>query len=196
MRLARWRYGGAPHAYAAYHDALTGLPNAALLSDRLGQTLARAQRNGARVGVLHINLDQFSTLNERLGTDAGNAALVEIGRRLAAIVRETDTLARVEGDTFVLLLGELDPHLEAAKISACAVAAKCLDAVAPPLTLNAAPYQLGASVGIALSEGHTDADALQSAAARAMYHAKQVGGDRYFVGAAATMPANPAMESA
>ena len=115
---------------------------------------------------------------------------------MAAIVRETDTLARVQGDTFVILLGELDSGLESAKISACAVAAKCLDAVAPPLTLNATPYQLGASVGIALSEGQTDANALQSTAARAMYHAKQVGGDRYFVGAAAAMPANPAMANA
>ena len=199
-RMARWmdrrRSGSTAYANAAYHDALTGLPNAALLADRLGQTLARAQRNGARVGLLHINLDQFTDLNERLGMDAGNAALVEIGRRLAAIVRETDTLARVEGDTFVILLGELDSGLDSAKISACAVAAKCLDAVSPPLTLNAAPYQLGASVGIALSEGQTEADALQGAAARAMYHAKQLGGDRYFVGATATMPANPAMANA
>ena len=199
-RLARWmdrrRSGTTAIADAAYHDTLTGLPNAALLADRLGQTLARAQRNGARVGLLHINLDQFTALNENLGMEAGNAALVEIGRRLAAIVRETDTLARVQGDTFVILLGELDSGLESAKISACAVAAKCLDAVAPPLTLNATPYQLGASVGIALSEGQTDANALQSTAARAMYHAKQVGGDRYFVGAAAAMPANPAMANA
>lgn len=205
--LGRWSQGmtrwwarmwgnAAANAHAAYHDPLTGLPNAALLADRLGQALARAQRSGTRVGLLHINLDQFSALNAHLGMEAGNSALTEIGRRLAAIVRETDTLARVEGDTFVVLLGELDHAYEPAKIAACAVAAKCLDAVAPTLTLNAEAYQLGASVGIALSAGHTDADALQSAADRAMYHAKQVGGDRYFVAAGATMPASPAMASA
>lgn len=192
--MAGLRGGTAAHAHAAYHDALTGLPNSALLADRLGQALARAQRNSTRVGLVHINLDQFTALNARLGMEAGNAALAEIARRLTAIVRETDTLARVEGDTFVVLLGELDSGFESARIAACAVAAKCLDAVAPALTLNAQPYQLGASVGIALSTGQADPDALQSAAARAMYHAKQLGGDRYFVDA--TMPASPAMASA
>lgn len=191
------RHDAEADPFAAYHDPVTGLPNAALLADRLNQALARAQRNGARVGLLHINLDRFTTLNTHLGFEAGNAALTEIGRRLLAIVRETDTLARVGGDTFVVLLGELDSGYEPAKIAACAVAAKCLDAVAPTLMLGTVPYQLGASVGIALSDGPIDLEALQSAATRAMYHAKQVGGDRYFVAATSTaMPANPATASA
>ena len=196
--MRSWRKRRSPSTLpnAAYHDPLTGLPNTSLLADRLAQALARAQRSGARVGLLHINLDQFGALNERMGVDAGDTALTEIARRLAAIVRETDTLARLDGDAFAVLLGELDNAFEPAKIAACAVAAKCLDAVAPTLLLNAEPCQLKASVGIALGAGHTEADALQSAATRAMYHAKQVGGDRYFVAATDTMPANPAMASA
>jgi HAMP domain-containing protein len=78
-------------------DVLTGLPNRALLADRLTQALARAARNGTRVALLYIDLDRFKPVNDSLGHEAGDAALVEIARRLAAIVREADTLARVGG---------------------------------------------------------------------------------------------------
>lgn len=183
----------------AHHDTLTKLPNRALLADRLTQALVRAHRNGTRVGLLYIDLDHFKPINDRMGHEAGDTALVEVSRRLATTVRESDTIARVGGDEFVVLMGELDGSYEQAKIAACAVAAKCLDAVLPPMTLRGMPQQLGASVGIAISDGQMTADELQSAADHAMYEAKHAGGDRFFVAPVPpiyAIPANPAIASA
>jgi len=184
----------------ALHHTLTGLPNGALLTDRLTQAVARANRNGARVGLLIIDLDQFKSINEKLGNAAGDAALIEVARRLGATVRESDTLAHVGADQFAVVMGELDGDYETAKVAVCAVAAKCLDAVLPLITLNGAPYQLGASAGIALSHFGMNLDDLQTAAHHALHEAKQAGGDRYFIAAPAAavpaIPARPAMASA
>jgi diguanylate cyclase (GGDEF)-like protein len=183
-RLLPRLHGNKPHApRMTLHDNLTGLPSRSLLKDRMGQALSRAHRNERRVGLLIVDLGQFKALNEELGRDAGDAALMEMARRLAGVVRESDTLARLGTDQFAVVMGELDNDAESAKIAACAVAAKCLDCVLPLVNLHGVKRQLRASIGIALSDGTMGWDELQTAANRALSEAKQAGGDRYCVAA-------------
>lgn len=181
-RLLPRLQGGKPLASReALHDSLTGLPNRSLLKDRMAQALSRAHRNDRRVALLVVDLGQFKALNEELGRSAGDAALIEMARRLGLVVRESDTLARIGFDQFAVVMGELDSDAEIAKIAACAVAAKCLDCVLPLVYLNGVKRQLRASVGIAMSQGTMDLDALQTAANQALLEAKLAGGDRYHV---------------
>lgn len=194
--LTRLQPNPSKMAHMAHHDALTGLPNRALLEDRLGQALARAHRKGKRVGLLTIDLDHFKSINHALGNDAGDTALEEVARRLEEVVRESDTLARVGGDQFAVVMEELDGEYAAAELAACAVAAKCLDAVLPAITLKGSAHQLGASAGIALSDEFQSQEALQVASHYALQEAKRAGGDRYFVAALAAIPAKPAIANA
>lgn len=168
-------------AHMAHHDVLTGLPNRALLTDRLSQALARADRNKTRVAFLCLDLDQFKPINDQLGHGAGDLALVEIARRLGAVVRESDTLARIGGDEFVLLLADLGADPVLAELSATSVATKCLDAIAPPVQLQSQARCIGASIGIAMGDGAVSPHALQLAADSAMYQAKHAGGQRFVV---------------
>ena len=168
-------------AHMAHHDVLTGLPNRALLADRLNQALARAQRNGTRLAFLCIDLDHFKPINDQLGHASGDQALVEVARRLGAVVRESDTLARIGGDEFAVLLADLDADEAVAKNAAIAVATKCLAAIAPPLVLDGHTRTLGCSVGIAMGDGQALPHPLQLAADQAMYVAKQAGGQRYLM---------------
>lgn len=167
--------------HMAHHDVLTGLPNRALLADRLAQALARANRRGSRVAFLCIDLDHFKPINDQLGHAAGDQALVEVARRLSAVVRESDTLARIGGDEFAVLLADLDADAATAEQAATAVAAKCLAAIAPPIDLETQTRILGASIGIAMGDGTVGPHPLQLAADRAMYRAKNAGGQRYLV---------------
>lgn len=163
-------------ARMAHHDALTGLPNRALLSDRLQQALAHAQRKQAKVGLLFMDLDGFKHINDTLGHKAGDEVLRQVANRLAKIVREMDTLARVGGDEFVLLLSDLgDSAEEAAKI----VAIKCIDVLKNPFSISGAGSMVGVSIGIALGDGKSSADALLLEADHAMYDAKKAGRGRY-----------------
>lgn len=156
----------------AHHDSLTGLPNRSLLADRMKQALARAQRNGNQVGLLFLDLDDFKPINDSLGHDAGDEALREIARRLQSVIRQSDTLARVGGDEFVLLVADLELPAEEGLRS---LAGKCLDAVAKPLLLNDTECGVGVSIGIALGGGGCSPNTLLEAADKAMYEAKQRG---------------------
>jgi diguanylate cyclase (GGDEF)-like protein len=167
--------------HMAHHDVLTGLPNRALLGDRLAQALARANRHHTWVALLYVDLDRFKPINDRLGHQAGDAALKQIAQRLSAVVRESDTLARVGGDEFVLLLADLEGPQEQVRVAASAVAAKCLDAIETPINLGGELHAIGASIGIALGDGTLSSHDLQVAADSAMYKAKQAGGQRFFV---------------
>lgn len=162
----------------AHHDSLTGLPNRSLLADRMKQALARAQRNGSQVGLLFLDLDGFKPINDNFGHEAGDEALREIARRLLGVLRQSDTLARVGGDEFVLLVSDLDPLAEEGLRS---LAGKCLEAVAEPLQLSNASCTVGVSIGIALCGGGCRADTLLEAADKAMYEAKQRGRGCYVV---------------
>jgi len=174
--LAKLRTSQSEMAHMAHHDVLTGLPNRALLADRLTQALARSDRNKTRVALLCLDLDRFKPINDQLGHEAGDVALVEVTRRLGAVVRESDTLARIGGDEFVVLLADLDTDPKAAEASAKAVAAKCLEAIAPPMLLKSQTRTMGASIGIAMGDGTVSPHALQLAADSAMYQAKHAGG--------------------
>jgi diguanylate cyclase (GGDEF)-like protein len=158
--------------HIAHHDTLTGLPNRQLLADRMTQALARAQRGETRVVVLFLDLDCFKPINDELGHEAGDAALCEVAGRLRAALRCEDTLARVGGDEFVVLLSDLSNN---AKEAAQAVANKCLQVFQRPFIIHDQSCRLGASIGIAGGDGECSADKLLIAADHAMYRAKEAG---------------------
>jgi diguanylate cyclase (GGDEF)-like protein len=165
-------------ARMAHHDSLTGLPNRKLLDDRLQQTLVRAKRNVSQVALLYLDLDGFKNLNDTLGHEAGDQALQEIARRLLGLVRETDTVARMGGDEFVLLAADFEDPAQGAALT---LAQRCIEAIAVPLQLRDSRISIGVSIGIALGSGDETPQALLGAADKAMYQAKQGGRGSYVV---------------
>ncbi|HYW08388.1 MAG TPA: EAL domain-containing protein, partial [Longimicrobium sp.] len=161
--------------HLAYHDALTGLPNRRLLLDRLGVMLARAGRDGEYVGVLFLDLDRFKVINDSLGHSAGDRLLQEAGSRIRAAVREGDTVARIGGDEFVLLLPGLTAPADVQR-----VAFKVTDAVRAPFVLDGDELFVTTSTGAAVApDDGGDAETLLKHADIAMYRAKDAGGDGF-----------------
>jgi len=158
-------------AFLAQFDALTGLPNRTLLADRFSQMLVQARRRGAQLGALFVDLDEFKLVNDSLGHGAGDELLKEIARRLQATVRSGDTVARIVGDEFAIVLADLARPEDAA-----VVAQKLIEALLAPVDVRGHEVFVTASIGIALfpSDGN-DAEALLAAADAAMYRAKQAG---------------------
>ena len=171
----------------AYYDPLTGLPNRRLLQDRLHQAMSHAKRERGRLALLFLDLDKFKPVNDAFGHAAGDELLQAVAQRLQACVRESDTVARVGGDEFVLLL----PGIEAA-VDASAVARKIHDALRAPFTLSHGQgVRMSASTGIAVYPEHgSDETELTQRADAAMYEAKAGGRDRYAVYAPKSEPAN------
>ncbi len=163
-------------AHLAHHDGLTGLPNRVLLSDRLHQLLAQAQRRNTQIALLFMDLDGFKDINDNLGHEAGDEVLRQVAQRFRKIVRDADSLARVGGDEFVLLLSDLGDGAEAA---AGIVADKCIAAIKAPFLVSGKSCALGVSIGIALGDGSSSADTLLLTADHAMYDAKKSGRGRY-----------------
>ncbi len=163
--------------HMAHHDLLTGLPNRQLLADRMTQALTRAQRSKGWVAVLFLDLDGFKPINDQLGHEAGDAALREVAVRLSAALRREDTLARVGGDEFVILLSDLSDDTQAAVEL---VANKCLEVFQQPFVIHGKACRLGTSIGLALGDGDSSADDMLMAADQAMYHAKQGGKRKFF----------------
>lgn len=190
--LARLNDKQAELARMAHYDALTGLPNRALLYDRLQQVLAQARRRNARVAVLFMDLDAFKHVNDTLGHEAGDEALRQTAARFSAIAREADTLARVGGDEFVLVLADLEQDAETAAV---AVATKFIHALQLPLEIAGVPCTLGVSIGIALSQGEHTPDALMLAADQAMYQAKAAGRNQYVIARLDRSPAQPVSQA-
>lgn len=158
----------------ASHDSLTGLPNRSLFNDRLTQLLAYAERNRREFSLLFIDLDHFKDVNDTLGHQVGDILLQTIGQRLKAAVRAEDTVARMGGDEFVVLLNS------AARASAVVTAEKLLVLLNAPVVLDGiTPYQPMASVGLVVypQDGST-AEALLAHADTAMYEAKTAGRNR------------------
>lgn len=162
--------------HMAHHDVLTGLPNRQLLSDRMHQALARTQRSKGYIAVLFLDLDGFKPINDTLGHEAGDAVLRQVADRLREVVRQEDTLARIGGDEFVILLSDLNAN---AKEAAELVATKCLDAFKHPFVVAGHPSKLDTSIGIALGDCKCVADKLLIAADQAMYRAKEAGRGRF-----------------
>ncbi|MEW5726357.1 MAG: diguanylate cyclase [Pseudomonadota bacterium] len=155
----------------AHHDSLTGLPNRNLLTDRMNHALARVKRHGGRMAVLYVDLDRFKPINDTLGHEAGDAVLREVADRLTACVRGSDTVARVGGDEFVVVVEEIGRSSEAAL-----VARKIIDVLSRPIDYQGHKCTIGASVGGALfpDDGETMDDVCKAADV-AMYQVKRAG---------------------
>jgi diguanylate cyclase (GGDEF)-like protein/PAS domain S-box-containing protein len=157
------------------HDGLTGLPNRALLKDRLGQAIALACRNRNKVAVLMLDLDRFKNVNDSLGHFAGDRLLEAVSKRLGCCLRESDIVARLGGDEFVIGLPVVvnDEEVEL-------VAEKVMSSLAQPFNIEGHEVPIGVSIGIAQypADGE-DPDALLQTADVAMYEAKKRGRGRY-----------------
>jgi len=159
----------------AYHDSLTGLPNRKLFSDRLDIALAHAQRNKKEVGIAIFDLDNFKDVNDTLGHAVGDLLLIATAERLSAVLRKGDTVARIGGDEFMLIL----PDLKGAE-DAIQVAQKIVDSFRKPFLIDTHKLVVTTSIGIAVYPTNgTDEGILRKNADIAMYQAKEAGRDRY-----------------
>jgi diguanylate cyclase (GGDEF)-like protein len=159
----------------AFYDTLTGLANRALFDDRLHMAIAQARRQRKAIAVLFVDLDRFKHVNDTLGHDAGDRLLVEVARRIGACARDSDTVGRMGGDEFMVLLTQLDAEADAAR-----AAERIIEAVSRPVLLEERSVLVGASVGISFfPHDGEDAITLQKHADVAMYAAKQAGRGRY-----------------
>ncbi len=157
--------------HLATHDSLTGLPNRALLSDRIAQAIAQADREGRCLAVLVCDLDRFKRINDSLGHRAGDEVLQEVARRLNAVARAADTVARLGGDEFVLLLGSLADPSDALHMAARAVAA-----LESPAQIDGIDVRTSPNIGVAIyPDDGTSIDVLLAHADAAVHSAKQAG---------------------
>jgi len=159
----------------AYYDALTGLPNRQLFYDRIGQAIVRAKRDGSGFAILFIDLDRFKDINDSLGHSFGDKLLQAAACRIKGVVRETDTVSRLGGDEFTILLSETGSEHDVA-----AIASNLVQSSEIPLDVDGRKIYLTASVGIARypNDGR-DVDMLVKNADVAMYRAKREGRNRY-----------------
>lgn len=159
----------------AHHDTLTGLPNRNLLNDRMNHALARIKRHGGHMAVLYVDLDKFKPINDSLGHEAGDSVLQEVAKRLMSCVRSSDTVSRVGGDEFVVVVEEITRQGEAAL-----VARKILDALEQSIPYHEHQCQVGASIGVALfPHDGTTIEEVCKAADLAMYRVKHSGRNGY-----------------
>ncbi|HXB16857.1 MAG TPA: EAL domain-containing protein [Solirubrobacteraceae bacterium] len=159
-------------AFMATHDQLTGLPNRALLVDRIDAMLNRARRSGGPVAALHVDLDNFTVINDTLGHAAGDELLRGVAARLDGLVRDTDALGRLGGDEFVVIAAEAS--LDA---GAQLIAERLLEALRTPFQIGHAELAVTASIGVATG-GRSDAEQLLGDAEIASHRAKMEGKDR------------------
>ncbi|KAA1011024.1 EAL domain-containing protein [Paraburkholderia panacisoli] len=160
----------------AFFDALTRLPNRTLLLDRLKQAITASARNEACGALLFIDLDHFKTLNDTLGHDKGDLLLQQVAQRLAASVLENDTVARVGGDEFVVVLGNLHKNRQEAASQTEAMAEKIITVLGNPYQLGEIEYRSTASIGATVFMGHqASMDELLKQADLAMYKSKERG---------------------
>jgi diguanylate cyclase (GGDEF)-like protein/PAS domain S-box-containing protein len=159
----------------AHYDDLTGLPNRTLFFDRLDYTLAQAKRNGNLFALLFIDLDGFKRVNDTLGHEAGDNLLQEVAKRLTQCVRESDTVARVGGDEFAIILSGIVQATDAGQI-----AEKIIEALGIPIFPGTLRCKVGASIGISLfpTDG-VDRETLLNRADAAMYRTKEQGKNAY-----------------
>jgi diguanylate cyclase (GGDEF)-like protein len=175
LRLVEERTGELRHQ--ALHDALTGLPNRALIMDRIEQLLVRNRRYGTTGAALYIDLDDFKNVNDTLGHGAGDRLLVAVAARLTSTLRDADTIGRMGGDEFVVLIDGAE-----LKVAPELVAQRLLDVMRQPFELEGAamPLVVSTSVGIAMGQRETGGDLLRDADV-ALYQAKGAGKNRYEV---------------
>ncbi|OGB27553.1 MAG: hypothetical protein A3I66_06665 [Burkholderiales bacterium RIFCSPLOWO2_02_FULL_57_36] len=161
--------------HLANHDALTGLPNRRLLEDRIGQALLVAKRNASQVSIQFIDLDRFKVINDSLGHRIGDFLLQEVAQRVRGALREVDTVSRIGGDEFVLVL----PDIHSGE-AACEIARRILKSLEQPYLIDGHVLTATPSIGISLYPAHgTNVETLINRADSAMYQAKQIGGNTF-----------------
>lgn len=161
--------------HLAYYDSLTGLPNRALLSDRMKIALGQAARRSGRLALLFVDLDRFKLINDSLGHGIGDKLLRLVGERMQLCIRLIDTISRVGGDEFVILLSQIEDSENAGN-----VAKKLIAEVSQPFVIEAHELMLTASIGISIYPDHgKDVSSLLKSADAAMYSAKEAGRNRY-----------------
>ena len=159
----------------AEFDALTGLPNRGLFNDRLESAIERARRSGKTMALLFLDIDHFKGVNDSRGHGAGDALLRIVAERLLATVRGVDTVARLAGDEFTVILEGLTEPADAE-----VVAMKMVEALRPPMRIGDDLVSVSTSVGLAvLADADVDAASLLARADEALYEAKRAGRDRY-----------------
>jgi len=159
----------------AHYDVLTNLPNRVLLADRLQQGIARCQRFGTSLALVYLDLDGFKEINDGHSHAIGDQLLIAVTQRMKGVLRESDTLARIGGDEFVIILTDLDQSEDCKPLLE-----RLLQAVASPVVLDDIVLQVSASIGATLyPQDGVDADILLRHADQAMYQAKQAGKNRY-----------------
>jgi diguanylate cyclase (GGDEF)-like protein/PAS domain S-box-containing protein len=158
----------------AFHDPLTLLANRSLFRDRVQHSLTLAQRGHQQVAVMFLDLDNFKTVNDSLGHDAGDRLLQAVAQRLVKSTRFSDTVARLGGDEFAILLEGIGPNAEVEKL-----AAALIEELDQPFALGTRDVRVSASIGVAFSSQESSAEALLSKADIAMYYAKAAGKNRY-----------------
>ncbi|GAB2989483.1 sensor domain-containing protein [Psychrosphaera aestuarii] len=157
--------------HQAFHDALTGLPNRALLDDRLSHGITYCNRFDTQLSVLFIDLDDFKKVNDNAGHQAGDAVLKEVTQRIKTCIRDVDTLARLGGDEFVVLL----ENLQESSISTV-ISHRIIDALVKPFLIEDSEFYISSSIGISMyPKDGMDTDELLRKADMAMYHAKAMG---------------------
>jgi diguanylate cyclase (GGDEF)-like protein/PAS domain S-box-containing protein len=157
--------------HMAAHDSLTGLPNRMLFADRLTQAISMARRDARQCALLYLDLDKFKPVNDRYGHDVGDRLLKRVAERLRGVVRESDTVARVGGDEFTVLLLDI-----ASPQNAVGVAEKIVAALTTPFRLEGREIRIGTSIGVAFFPADAeDPDTLVKKADAAMYAAKAHG---------------------
>ncbi|MBI5901140.1 MAG: EAL domain-containing protein [Rhodocyclales bacterium] len=161
--------------HVAHHDSLTGLPNRALLHDRLQQALTKAQRGRHRVAVMFLDLDRFKSVNDSLGHAVGDELLKYVAARLTGVVRAVDTVSRLGGDEFVIVLEEAGSPDDVVL-----VAEKIIDALAPEVCIGGHQLRATPSIGISIfPDDAVEVFALMKNADTAMYHAKAAGRNNF-----------------
>ncbi len=159
----------------AHHDSLTGLPNRALLTDRLYRAMSQASRSGSQLVLAYLDLDGFKAVNDDHGHEAGDRLLLEMAHRMQACVRSHDTVARLGGDEFVLLLVDVQGQTECEQMLA-----RIVQVLAAPCPIGEVEVQVSASLGAVIyPELEVEADQLLHCADQAMYRAKRAGKNRY-----------------
>ena len=156
-------------AHRAMHDELTGLPNRALLTDRLSQSLARSSRSHKPINVMFLDIDNFKEINDSLGHSAGDELLIHVATQIRGAIRPGDTVARFGGDEFVIVC----EGASAAEVST--IGSRVLEAIKKPVQLNAGEVRVSGSMGITASGPNSTPETMLQTADFAMYRAKSVG---------------------
>lgn len=162
-------------SHIAHHDQLTGLINRHLFPDRLAQAMVLAKRHNKKAALLYVDLDRFKQINDNFGHQAGDAVLKEVSRRIKATIRGSDTVARMGGDEFVIIIHDVTKKTDPAD-----VAQKVLKALIDPITYKDKCFEIMVSIGISIyPDDDKNIESLLHKADKAMYRAKKTMGNNY-----------------